>query len=72
MHWSQIKPAQPLLAELGQRRMIEPGVVLVRPDQHVCWRANAQTDSDQAESLFMRVLGWRSAGAPKQRAAIAS
>ena len=29
MHWSQIKPAQPLLAELGQRRMIEPGVVLV-------------------------------------------
>ena len=29
MHWSQIEPAQPRLAELGQQRLIEPGVVLV-------------------------------------------
>jgi len=29
VHWSQIEPAQPRLAELGQQRLIEPGVVLV-------------------------------------------
>lgn len=29
MHWSEIEPAQPRLAELGQQRLIKPGVVLV-------------------------------------------
>ena len=36
------------------------------PDQHVCWRGNAQNDSNHAEYLFMRALGWRSAGTPRQ------
>lgn len=29
MHWSAMEHSQPRLAELGQRRLIEPGVVLV-------------------------------------------
>ena len=62
-----LRIADPELAKIYQAKL-----VLVRPDQHVCWRGNAQADSDQAEYLFMRALGWRSAGAPKQPTAIAS
>lgn len=29
MHWSEMEHAQPRLAELGQQRLMEPGVVLV-------------------------------------------
>lgn len=29
MHWSQLESSQPRLAELGRRRLINPGVVLV-------------------------------------------
>ena len=62
-----LRIADPELAKIYQAKL-----VLVRPDQHVCWCGNAQTDSDQAEYLFMRALGWRSAGTPKQLSAIAS
>jgi 2-polyprenyl-6-methoxyphenol hydroxylase-like FAD-dependent oxidoreductase len=41
-------------------------LVLVRPDQHVCWRGSAQDDSDQAEYLFARALGWRSVDTPRR------
>ena len=62
-----LRIADPELAKIYQAKL-----VLVRPDQHVCCRGNAEGDSDQAEYLFMRALGWRSAGAPKQPTAIAS
>jgi hypothetical protein len=62
-----IRIEDPEIAKVYQAKL-----VLVRPDQHVCWRGNVEGDSDQAESLFMRVLGWRSAAPPKQRAAVAS
>jgi len=29
MHWSEVERSQPRLAELGRRRLLEPGVVLV-------------------------------------------
>ena len=62
-----IRIDDPEIAKVYQAKL-----VLVRPDQHVCWRGNVEGDSDQAESLFMRVLGWRSAAPPKQRPAIAA
>jgi 2-polyprenyl-6-methoxyphenol hydroxylase-like FAD-dependent oxidoreductase len=62
-----LRVADPELAKIYQAKL-----VLVRPDQHVCWRGNAQPDSDQTEYLFTRALGWRSAGAPRQLTAIAS
>jgi hypothetical protein len=51
---------EPEIAKIYQAKL-----VLVRPDQHVCWRGNAQSDSDQAEYLFMRALGWRSPAASR-------
>jgi hypothetical protein len=60
------------IADPERAKIYQAKLVLVRPDQHVCWRGNAQTDADQAEHLFMRALGWRSAGSPQQFAAIAS
>jgi hypothetical protein len=62
-----LRIADPEFAKIYQAKL-----VLVRPDQHVCWRGAAEGDSDQADYLFMRALGWRSAGAPKQPTAIAS
>jgi 2-polyprenyl-6-methoxyphenol hydroxylase-like FAD-dependent oxidoreductase len=62
-----VRIADPTIAKIYQAKL-----VLVRPDQHVCWRGNALKDSDQAQSLFTRALGWRSAGALRQPAAIAS
>jgi 2-polyprenyl-6-methoxyphenol hydroxylase-like FAD-dependent oxidoreductase len=62
-----VRIADPEIAKIYQAKL-----VLVRPDQHVCWRGNALKDSDQAQSLFMRALGRRSAGAPRQPTAIAS
>ena len=47
-------------------RIYQAKLVLVRPDQHVCWRGSAQNDSDQAEYLFTRALGWRSADTPRR------
>jgi hypothetical protein len=47
-------------------KIYQAKLVLVRPDQHVCWRGSAQNDSDQAEYLFMRALGWRSADTPRR------
>jgi hypothetical protein len=38
-------------------RIYQAKIVLVRPDQHVCWRGSAQNDSDQAEYLLARALG---------------
>jgi 2-polyprenyl-6-methoxyphenol hydroxylase-like FAD-dependent oxidoreductase len=57
-------------AELA--KVYQAKLVLVRPDQHVCWRGAALSDADQAEYVFARALGWRPASAPKQLAAIAS
>jgi hypothetical protein len=62
-----LRIADPELAKIYQAKL-----VLVRPDQHVCWRGNAQSDSDQAEYLFTRALGWRSVAASTQPTAIAS
>ena len=62
-----VRIADPELAKIYQAKL-----VLVRPDQHVCWRSNVQPDSDQAEYLFGRALGWRSAAASRQPTAIAS
>jgi 2-polyprenyl-6-methoxyphenol hydroxylase-like FAD-dependent oxidoreductase len=62
-----LRIADPELAKIYQAKL-----VLVRPDQHVCWRGNAQSDSDQAEYLFTRALGWRSAAASRKPTAIAS
>jgi 2-polyprenyl-6-methoxyphenol hydroxylase-like FAD-dependent oxidoreductase len=62
-----LRISDPELAKIYQAQL-----VLVRPDQHVCWRGNAPPDADQAEYLFMRALGWRSADASKQPTAIAS
>ena len=36
----------------------QAGMVLVRPDQHVAWRGEALDDSDKADALIARVLGW--------------
>ena len=47
-------------------RIYEAKLVLVRPDQHVCWRGSAQDDSDQAEYLLTRALGWRLADTPRR------
>jgi 2-polyprenyl-6-methoxyphenol hydroxylase-like FAD-dependent oxidoreductase len=58
---------EPELAKVYQAKL-----VLVRPDQHVCWRGNAEANADQAEYILMRSLGWRSTGASKQPTAIAS
>jgi hypothetical protein len=47
-------------------KIYQAKLVLVRPDQHVCWRGSAQIDSDQAEYLFTRALGWRSVDTPRR------
>jgi hypothetical protein len=36
----------------------QAGMVLVRPDQHVCWRGDALDDNDKADSVIARVAGW--------------
>ena len=51
-----VRVADREIAQIYQAKL-----VLVRPDQHVCWRGNALRDSNQADVLFMRALGWRSA-----------
>jgi 2-polyprenyl-6-methoxyphenol hydroxylase-like FAD-dependent oxidoreductase len=43
-------------------KIYEANLVLVRPDQHVCWRGNTLGDSHSVEALLMRVLGWGAAG----------
>jgi 2-polyprenyl-6-methoxyphenol hydroxylase-like FAD-dependent oxidoreductase len=62
-----VRIADPEIAKIYQAKL-----VLVRPDQHVCWRGSAVKDADQAQFLFMRALGWRWVGAPRQPTAIAS
>src|SRR4029077_20858452 len=64
--------ASPWIADPELAKIYQEKLVLVRPDQHVCWRGNAQSDSDQAEYLFTRALGWRSVAASTQPRAIAS
>jgi len=60
------------IADLELAKIYQAKLVLVRPDQHVCWRGNAQNDSGQAEYVFTRALGLRSAAAPRRPTAIAS
>jgi 2-polyprenyl-6-methoxyphenol hydroxylase-like FAD-dependent oxidoreductase len=43
-------------------KIYEANLVLVRPDQHVCWRGSSLKDSNQAEAVLMRSLGWGAAG----------
>jgi 2-polyprenyl-6-methoxyphenol hydroxylase-like FAD-dependent oxidoreductase len=43
-------------------KIYEVPLILVRPDQHICWRGNALKDAAQAEGLLMRSLGWGAAG----------
>ena len=62
-----VRIADPEIAKIYQARL-----VLVRPDQHVCWRGNAVRDSNHADAVFLRALGWRSASAPRQPTAMAS
>jgi 2-polyprenyl-6-methoxyphenol hydroxylase-like FAD-dependent oxidoreductase len=36
----------------------QAGMVLVRPDQHVCWRGDVLDDSEKADAVVARVAGW--------------
>jgi 2-polyprenyl-6-methoxyphenol hydroxylase-like FAD-dependent oxidoreductase len=53
-------------------KIYETNLVLVRPDQHVCWRGNALKDSSDAEALLMRALGWGATKAWQRPAAYAN
>jgi 2-polyprenyl-6-methoxyphenol hydroxylase-like FAD-dependent oxidoreductase len=38
----------------------QAGMVLVRPDQHVCWRGEALDEREKADAVVARVAGWDS------------
>jgi hypothetical protein len=50
------------VADPNLPKIYEVSLILVRPDQHICWRGNALKDAAQAEGLLMRSLGWGAAG----------
>ena len=52
-----VRVADPHIAKI-----YEVSLILVRPDQHICWRGNELKDAAQAEGLLMRSLGWGAAG----------
>jgi hypothetical protein len=38
----------------------QAGMVLVRPDQHVCWRGEALDEREKADAVVAQVAGWDS------------
>jgi FAD-dependent monooxygenase len=47
----------PLLQEPLAEKLYEHRLVLIRPDQHVAWRADALDSADQAEGILQVVTG---------------